>query len=88
MISNRHLPAWAHRAANAVLGFLGSASTGAGGYASARSGTFLEEASGWLLLLSPIVGLVCAALDPQRFSLVEGTAGEAGNDELSERLDS
>lgn len=54
----------------------------------ARSGTFLEDASGWLLLLSPVVGLVCAALDPQRFSLVEGTAGEAGDDELSERLDS
>ena len=84
MIHNRYLPTWAHRLANGALAFLGTASAGAAGYVSFRSGGFLEQASGWLLLLSPVAGVIFALLNPKRISLAEGLAGEAGYDELGE----
>jgi hypothetical protein len=84
MIHNRYLPTWVHRLANGVLAFLGAASAGTSGILSFRDGSFLEAVSGWLLLLSPAVGVLFALLDPKRVSLVEGLAGEAGYDELDE----
>jgi hypothetical protein len=85
MIHNRYLPQWAHRIANGLLGFFGCASAGAGGYVTFESSSFLEEASGWLLLLSPLAGVAFTLLNPRRVSLAQGLAGEAGYDELRER---
>jgi hypothetical protein len=85
MIHNRHLPNWAHRVANAVLGLLGCASAGAAGFAFFREGSVQEQVAGWLLWLSPVAGVLLAALNPRRISLVEGLAGDAGYDELEDR---
>ncbi len=84
MIHNRYLPTWAHRVANGLLCFFGCATAGAVGYGTFQDGSLLEQASGWLLLLSPLAGLIVALLNPRRVSLAEGLAGEAGYDELGE----
>ncbi len=75
MLHNRHLPGWLHRIANAAIG---SALSSLAAVAAMR----VLGAPPWALRLVLPVALVCAALDPRRFSLVEGCAGDLGYDEL------
>lgn len=81
-IHNRFLPEWMHRVANGVLGVLLAATAGASGYLWFAPDSIGEGLSGWFLLLSPVVGLLLVIVNPARFSLVDGIAGEMGYDEL------
>jgi len=75
MLHNRYLPDWLHRVANgAVGGVLCS-------LAALAIVRFLGAPLCALWFVPPVV-LICTALDPRRFSLVEGCAGDLGYDGL------
>jgi hypothetical protein len=74
-IHNRHMPAWVRRFANAaVVAFLALAITTAAVH-------YLAWPL-WLLWLSLPCGIGCMLLNPRKFTLVEGCAGDDGYDEL------
>lgn len=75
MLHNRYLPDWLHRAAN---GIFGSGLSSLVAIAAMR----ILGAPLWILWLVLPVALLCTVLDPRRFSLVEGCAGDIGYDEL------
>ena len=80
-LSSRSVPGWLHRMVNGLLGFSGAAAVGAAGYVFFGSGTVLEQLSALLLVLSPILGVLAAVVNPARFSLAEGLAGLHGSDD-------
>jgi hypothetical protein len=82
MIHNRYSADWLHRIAIGLLEFFGVAAAGATGCLCFPRGALLEQIAGWLLLLSPVAGVVVAPVNPRRFSLAEGLAGASGYDEL------
>jgi hypothetical protein len=75
MLHNRYLPDWIHRLANgAIGGLLASAAACA---AVRVVGVPLEAF--WSV---PLLAVLCIGINPRRFSLVEGCAGDLGYDEL------
>ncbi len=75
MLHNRDLPDWIHRLANGVIGgFLSMP-------ASLVAVHVLDAPLGVLWVALPVV-VFGMALNPRRFSLVEGCAGDLGYDEL------
>ena len=83
MIHNRHLPRSLHRFCNAVLGFFGvaTASLWLNACLPPRFQTIGLIAAG---ILTVAATCTLAIVNPKRFSVVEGIAGEAGYDELTE----
>ncbi len=75
MLHNRYLPDWLHRFANGAIG------AGLSSLAVVAAVGVLAMPLGTLWFVLP-AALVCTALDPRRFSLVEGCAGDLGYDEL------
>jgi len=75
MLHNRYLPDWLHRVANGAVG---------GGLSSLPALAIVRVLSAplWELWFVLPVALICTALDPRRFSLVDGCAGDLGYDEL------
>src|SRR5262249_18715298 len=75
VLHNRYLPDWVHRLANGAIG----------GVLSLLVTTAIVRILGtplrtlWFALP---VAVVCMALDPSRYSLVEGCAGDLGYDAL------
>jgi hypothetical protein len=82
MTMNRYLPNWLHRVANAIFATALCAAAGIAGFNYLHGIPVLARVSKWLLYLSPFVGIFCGILNPQRFSLTEGLAGEVGYDGL------
>jgi hypothetical protein len=82
-IHNRYLPPGIHRIANGVMAALGLALVGSVGSGFVPGGSLPWKAAVLLFMLSAPIGLLIALLiDPRKFSLVEGVAGEDGYDEL------
>jgi hypothetical protein len=82
-IHNRHLPPWIHCIANGVMAALGLALVGSVGSGFVPGGSLAWKAAILLLLFSAPMGVLVALLvDPRKFSLVEGVAGDDGYDEL------
>jgi hypothetical protein len=81
-IHNRYLPQWTHRIANGVMEALLLALFAVSGAQFVPAGSPLWKAAILLLWLSAPVGLLVSLLDPRKFSLVEGVAGDVGYDEL------
>ncbi len=75
MLHNFYLPDWLHRLANGTIG-AGVSSLAA---LAAVEALGVPLSALWFVLPA---ALVCTALDPRRFSLVEGCAGDLGYDEL------
>jgi hypothetical protein len=82
-IHNRYLPQWLHRIANGVMAALFLACFGANVSCYLTAGSLPWNAAILLLRLSAPIGLSVAMIDPRKFSLVEGVAGDDGYDELS-----
>lgn len=80
-LHNRYLPQWVHRIANGVIASLLLALAGAWGTTALAPGSFPWKLFFIALYASPI-GLLASLLNPGRFTLVEGIAGEDGYDEL------
>jgi hypothetical protein len=80
---NRFLPNWLHRGCNGVFGSALCAFAGIGGLYYLNGISALAYLSGWLLYLSPFVGILCGILNPKRFSITEGLAGEVGYEGLN-----
>lgn len=75
MLHNCYLPDWIHRLANgAIGGLLASAAV-----CAAVSGAGASFEAFWSV---PLVASICMGINPRRFSLVEGCAGDLGYDEL------
>ena len=74
-LHNCYLPDWMHRCANGAIGGM------AGIAVATLAMRFLSAPTAvlWLGVISIVAG---AALNPQRFTLVEGCAGDVGYDEL------
>jgi hypothetical protein len=81
-IHNRYLPRWIHRIFNAVFGAALFVGAGALGLGSLRAGTWSWELSWWAVRFAPVVALILLFVNPERFSVVNGVAGETGYDEL------
>ncbi len=81
-VYNRYLPQWVHRIANGVMASLALALSGAFGTGQLACDTFFGKVCLTLLYASP-AGLLVSCVDPTKFSLVEGIAGDDGYDELS-----
>jgi hypothetical protein len=75
VLHNRYLPGWAHRLANGLLG-------GFQALIALVAVVPLVGAPLGVLWLALPMAVCCMALDPGRFSLVEGCAGDLGYDEL------
>ncbi len=75
VLHNRRLPNGLHRLANGVMGSFSVAMILVGL-------SKLVFVPAWLFLVCIPIGLLCAYFDPERFTLVEGLAGEDGYDEL------
>jgi hypothetical protein len=83
MIRNRRLPDWLHRLCDAVLGFFLVAALSLAGVRllpDRWQGTGFVAAIG----LTAFAAILLAAVDPKRFSIVGGVAGDAGYDDLRE----
>jgi hypothetical protein len=81
-LHNRDLPQWAHRVANGVMASLFLALVGVW-----LTNTFASDSLPWRIALVVLYaspdGLVASLLNPSKFTLVEGIAGEDGYDELT-----
>ncbi len=77
MLHNCYLPDWLHRLANGTIG------AGVSSLAALAAVEVLGMPL-WALWFVLPVAFACTALDPDRFSLVEGCAGDLGDDELQE----
>jgi len=75
LLPNCYLPDWLHRLANGAIG-AGLSSL------AALAGVWVFGVPLWALWFVLPAVFVCAALDPRRFSLVEGCAGDLGYDGL------
>jgi hypothetical protein len=82
-IHNRYLSSGIHRLFNGLFGAVIAAGIGTAGVSFLSPENPLQVPSAWLLLLSPLVGVALMLLNPNRFSLVRGLAGDAGYDELN-----
>ena len=78
---NRYLPQWLHRLACGAVGAAVAAAIASAGLRYFQAGSWLHTASGVLLWLSIPVGILLACV-AHRFSIVEGSAGDAGYDNL------
>lgn len=87
MTVNRYLPNWLHRVANAIFATALFAFAGIAGLNYLHGIPVLARVSKWLFYLSPFVGIFCAILNPKRFSITEGLAGEVGHDGLDSKND-
>ncbi len=85
MTINRYLPNWLHRVANAIVATALCAFVGIAGLNYLHGIPVLARASKWLLYLSPFIGILCGVLNPKRFSLTEGCAGDVGYDGLDSK---
>jgi hypothetical protein len=81
-IHNRYLPRWTHRVFNAVFGAALVVGFGAAGLGWLAAGSWLWELSWWAVRFAPVVALILLFVNPERFSVVNGVAGETGYDEL------
>jgi hypothetical protein len=81
-VQNRYLPSAVHRLFNGLLALFVAAALGVAGLSFFREESVLWSLSGWVFLLSPVLGLVTALVNPNRFSIVRGVAGDAGYDGL------
>jgi hypothetical protein len=82
---NRYLPQWLHRLACGAVGAAVVAAIASAGLRYGQAGSWLHTASGVLLWLSIPSGIVLGCVG-HRFSIVEGSAGDAGYEDLdSER---
>lgn len=79
-LHNRYLPQWVHRIANGVMASLLLALAGAWGTTALTCHSLSWKVSLVLFYASPI-GLPASLLSPNKFTLVEGIAGEDGYDE-------
>jgi heme A synthase len=84
-IRNHYLPQWLHRItcgglATVVLALLGL------NWLGEPAGSWRHVVSLCLLILSIPVGIICACLT-DRFSIVEGVAGDTGYEDLDEKRD-
>jgi hypothetical protein len=68
--------------ANAIFATALCATGGIAGLNYFEGIPILAQVSKWLLYLSPFAGIFCAILNPRRFSITEGLAGEVGYDGL------
>jgi hypothetical protein len=75
LLPNRYLPDWLHRVANGAAG-------GAVSSLAAVAIVRLLNVPLWALWFVLPAAIICMAIDPHRFSLVEGCAGDLGYDEL------
>jgi hypothetical protein len=82
MTINRYLPNWLHRTANAIVTTASCAFVGIAGLNYLHGIPVLALLSKRLLYLSPLLGIPCGVMNPKRFSLVEGCAGDVGYDGL------
>ncbi len=80
-IRNRYLPQWLHRLACGVVGAAIVAVAASAGLRYCQDGTWLHTASGVLLFLGIPVGIILACV-AHRFSIVEGSAGGLGYEDL------
>ena len=80
-LHNRYLPRWAHRIANGVVASMLLALAGVVGTTTLAPGSLPWRVFAVVLYASP-TGLLASLLNPARFTLVEGIAGEDGYDEL------
>jgi hypothetical protein len=81
-IHNRYLRRWLHRIFNAVFGGALFVGAGALGLGSLPVGTWSWELSSWVVRLAPVAALILLVVNPEKFSVVNGVAGETGYDEL------
>lgn len=75
MLNNCYLPDWVHRLANGVMAGLLSLLA-----LVVAVGAFGAPPD--MLWVAPTLALGALALDPRRFTLVEGCAGDLGHDQL------
>ena len=80
-IRNRYLSQWLHRLACGAVGAAVVAAIASAGLRYCQAGSWLHTASGVLLWLSIPIGIILACV-AHRFSIVEGTAGDAGYENL------
>jgi hypothetical protein len=80
-LHNRCLTQWVHRIANGVMASLLLAFAGACGTTTLACDSLPWKVSVVLLYASP-TGMLASLLNPSKFTLVEGIAGEDGYDEL------
>jgi hypothetical protein len=73
ILHNQHLPNWLQRLVNGIVS----------GLVVLALAAFVDGPP-WSLWLAVPIGLAFMMPDPNRFSLVEGCAGEAGYDELDD----
>ena len=85
MIRNRHLPQWLHRVVCGAFGAVVLALLGLD-LLSQPSGSWRHFLSLWFLALSIPVGIILARV-ADRFSIVEGLAGDVGYEDLDEKRD-
>jgi hypothetical protein len=83
MIHNRYLPESLHRVCNAAVGFfgVGAASFCVNAHIALRFQTVGLIAA---VILTILATCLLAIVNPKRFSVVEGIAGDVGYDELAE----
>ena len=82
VIHNRRLSGGLHRVVNALFGCFLLAGLGALGLGYFSSSSWLSSLSFLGICLTPVAFIALLLVDPQRFSLIEGVAGDLGNDEL------
>ena len=82
MINNCYLPNILHRVFNAIAAIAICVFVAIVGMNYFYEIPWILKAAKWLLYLSPLIGILCAVLNPLKFSIVEGLAGDAGYDEL------
>ena len=82
VLRNRYLPPWLHRIACGVVGMALVATLASAGLRYFSPDSWLHTACGVLLWLSIPVGIILACV-AHRFSIVEGTAGDLGYEDLN-----
>jgi hypothetical protein len=84
VLHNRYLPKWLHRACNAGFGSMLIATLGTLAVTNLLPNAL--QAVGLRIVVTSTVamGLVLLIVDPNRFSTVEGCAGDLGYDELTD----
>jgi ABC-type dipeptide/oligopeptide/nickel transport system permease component len=82
-LHNRYLPLWLHRVCNGIFGITISATVACLGLSRFPPGHWLYRLSFILLWLSIPIGILLAMI-AQRFSIVEGVAGDFGYDEMED----